>query len=378
MRISRHFRNTLFVTGLGLATLAAYGQEQPLSPTQSAQTEEEALLNAPRVPATRAPRTTAANATTRPGTVETTAVTPAEDVTAGTFGGGTGTYSFLGDTGFGTTTPSGKVHVANGAYFVETNLTSASIFGYTFQKSRGTAGAKTIVAVGDSTGFFQFQGWDGTTYRQNAIVRATVEGTPAAGSIAGALIFGTTPQGTTAALERVRIASNGNVGIGTTNPTFKLHVVGNANFTGAVTGANISATYQDVAEWVPASQNLSPGDVVVLNTEKNNEVTLASTPYDTRVAGVVSHQPGLTLGVPAADKEMVATTGRVLVHVDATRSPIKVGDLLVTGEKAGVAMKSEPMDINGRKFHQPGTIIGKALEPMASGEGMILVLLSLQ
>jgi hypothetical protein len=31
-----------------------------------------------------------------------------------------------------------------------------------------------------------------------------------------------------------------------------------------------------------------------------------------------------------------------------------------------------------RSFHQPGTIIGKALEPLASGKGEILVLLSLQ
>jgi hypothetical protein len=41
-------------------------------------------------------------------------------------------------------------------------------------------------------------------------------------------------------------------------------------------------------------------------------------------------------------------------------------------------MRSEPMDINGRHFHQPGTIIGKALQPLQSGVGEILVLLSLQ
>ena len=41
-------------------------------------------------------------------------------------------------------------------------------------------------------------------------------------------------------------------------------------------------------------------------------------------------------------------------------------------------MRSEPIEFNGRKIHQPGTIIGKALQPLASGEGEILVLLSLQ
>jgi hypothetical protein len=74
----------------------------------------------------------------------------------------------------------------------------------------------------------------------------------------------------------------------------------------------------------------------------------------------------------------VATTGRVKVKVDATRAPIKVGDLLVTSEAEGFAMKSEPIKIGGRKIHAPGTIIGKALEPLASGTGEMLVLLSLQ
>jgi hypothetical protein len=75
---------------------------------------------------------------------------------------------------------------------------------------------------------------------------------------------------------------------------------------------------------------------------------------------------------------MVATTGRVRVKVDATRGPIRVGDLLVTSDKEGVAMKSEPVDLGGIKMHRPGTIIGKALEPLDNGVGEILVLLSLQ
>jgi hypothetical protein len=75
---------------------------------------------------------------------------------------------------------------------------------------------------------------------------------------------------------------------------------------------------------------------------------------------------------------LVATTGRVKVKVDATRAPVKVGDLLVTSDREGYAMKSEPVMVGGRKMHSPGTIVGKALEPLAGGTGEILVLLSLQ
>jgi hypothetical protein len=170
----------------------------------------------------------------------------------------------------------------------------------------------------------------------------------------------------------------GNVGIGTATPAYKLHVIGNAHFQGTVTGTNIRATYQDVAEWVPATTDLEPGTVVVLNKARNNEVMASFGAYDTRVAGVVSAQPGLSLGVEGEGKEQIATYGRVKVKVDATSDPIEVGDLLVTSAISGTAMRSEPMDINGRSFHQPGTIIGKALEPLAGGIGEILVLLSLQ
>lgn len=157
-----------------------------------------------------------------------------------------------------------------------------------------------------------------------------------------------------------------------------LRVEGNAHFTGSVTGANITAHLQDLAEWVPASEELSPGTVVVLNKRTNNTVRASSGAYDTSVAGVVSAQPGISLGIQGPDMVQVATTGRVKVRVDATEQAIAIGDLLVTSNVVGTAMRSLPMTINGRAFHQPGTLIGKALEPLETGVAEILVLLSLQ
>jgi hypothetical protein len=147
---------------------------------------------------------------------------------------------------------------------------------------------------------------------------------------------------------------------------------------GTLTAGNIAAKYQDVAEWVPSSEELTPGTVVVLNPDHNNQVMPSSRAYDTAVAGVVSATPGIVLGEEAKNKEKVATTGRVHVRVDASKMPIRIGDLLVTSDRAGVAMRSEPVKVSGIEMHRPGTIIGKALEPLSSGEGEILVLLSLQ
>jgi hypothetical protein len=171
----------------------------------------------------------------------------------------------------------------------------------------------------------------------------------------------------------------GNVGIGTPSTSYKLDVNGSAHVASDMTvDGNISAKYQDVAEWVPSTQKLSAGTVVVLDTTLTNHVLASTTSYDTAVAGVVSERPGIALGEGGGGKVLVATTGRVKVKADAALAPIKVGDLLVTSDKEGVAMKSVPMIVGGRRMHAPGTIIGKALEPLDKGTGEILVLLSLQ
>jgi len=177
---------------------------------------------------------------------------------------------------------------------------------------------------------------------------------------------------------------NGKLAVGRTTVSsgYNLDVSGglhadtiNAN---TVTGNNITAVYQDLAEWVPASESIDAGTVVVISPDATNEVSPSSHAYQTSVAGVVSDRPGLLLGVGSASKAKIATTGRVKVKVDARQGAIRRGDLLVTSDRRGVAMKSQPVSVGGIEIHRPGTLVGKALEPLESGEGEILVLLSLQ
>ncbi len=246
-----------------------------------------------------------------------------------------------GHVGIGDQNPQAFLSVAGGSYNSTAIFTSAS-----------TAGTG-LVLQNTSTGGHKFD-----------LISTGAEDGPGAGALG---VFDET-----AAAYRLTVLPDGRVGIGVTIPTATLDVNGNINVSG-----NINAKYQDVAEWVPTTAALEPGTVVVLDRHVSNHVTESRVAYDTSVAGVVSAQPGITLGDAAAGETKVATLGRVRVKADGT-APISIGDLLVTSNIPGVAMKSEPLNVSGRSFHQPGTIIGKALESLACGRGQILVLLTLQ
>lgn len=286
--------------------------------------------------------------------------------------------------GIGTTAPAAELHVVSQTATINlrglvvdhyTNDGNAAML--TARKARGTLAAPLAVQNGDFLVNLFPMAYDGTQFINPSRIRFVVDGAVSAGSVPTAfqILTGSTLTGGT---ERVRVTSGGNVGIGTSTPAQRLHVVGNVRVDGELTGTNVRAHFQDLAEWVPSNVDLEPGTVVILDRAIGNAVMASSGAYDTTVAGVVSAQPGIILGEEGPSKEQVATTGRVRVKVDASTGSIQVGDLLVTSTKSGRAMKSSPVDIAGIAMHRPGTIIGKALEPLQNGEGEILVLLSMQ
>jgi hypothetical protein len=188
------------------------------------------------------------------------------------------------------------------------------------------------------------------------------------GPASGRIVFSTNAGG--GMTEKLTIMGNGLIGIGTTNPTAMLHVTGDIKADG-----NIAAKYQDVAEWVRTPRPLTPGTVVVIDPAAPNQVVEGRKPFDPLVAGVVSARPGVVLGEKSDDKIAVAHSGRVKVKVDARYGPVAIGDLLVTSPTTGHAMRAT--DSGGTSIRL-GTLLGKALEPLASGQGEILVLLTLQ
>ncbi|MBI2821381.1 MAG: hypothetical protein HYX74_04100 [Acidobacteria bacterium] len=264
-----------------------------------------------------------------------------------------------GNVGIGTTTPSTRLHVVGGTKIEGGVNIEAGVSDLLTVKS--TTSAANVI----------FQ----TSAGQSAEFTANASGLQFNAPLAGNdIVFRT--QG----MNPVVFKSGGSVGIGTTTPdsSARLHVAGAARIDGALGAASFVAKYQDLAEWVPASLSVGAAMVVVLDPERPNHVRPSSRAYDTAVAGVISPEPGILLGEGGAGKVKVATTGRVKLKADATGAPIRVGDLLVTSDKEGMAMRSEPVEVAGIQMHRPGTLVGKALEPLDEGEGEILVLLSLQ
>jgi len=120
------------------------------------------------------------------------------------------------------------------------------------------------------------------------------------------------------------------------------------------------------------------GDLLVIDATANRRVALAQQPYSTLVAGIYSTKPGL-LGTTRKVNEIapqnevpLAVVGVVPCKVTAENGAIRVGDLLVTSYTSGHAMKGTD------RSKMLGAVVGKALEPLEEGKGVIQVLVTLQ
>ena len=192
----------------------------------------------------------------------------------------------------------------------------------------------------------------------------------------------------------VTMQGSGNVGIGTTAPGAKLEVDGSVKLTA---GSGASVTFQDgsvqTVAWngvlsggdyaesvdvIGDRMQYEPGDVLVIDPSSKGKFMKSTEAYSTAVMGIYSTRPGVVGRRQSTDKSHMkeevpmAMVGVVPTKVSAESGAIKAGDLLVTSSKPGYAMKGKD------RSQMMGAIIGKALEPLDAGTGVIEVAVSIQ
>jgi hypothetical protein len=149
-------------------------------------------------------------------------------------------------------------------------------------------------------------------------------------------------------------------------------VVGDITVTGDVllTGADCAEQF-DFSGMRP-----DPGTVLVIDDDGGLQESYQ--PYDKKVAGVVSgggeykHSILLDSRGLGEGRVPLALVGKVYCKVDASYSPVRVGDLLTTSATAGYAMRAtDPL-----RSH--GSVFGKALKELQDGQGIIPILVALQ
>lgn len=132
---------------------------------------------------------------------------------------------------------------------------------------------------------------------------------------------------------------------------------------------------------------MEAGDIVELDPDKPKHYRKARG-QSQLIAGIITTKPGFTLGnevikkaspkvAERANKDLeevalyqpkLALLGRVPVKATTENGPIRLGDLLTVSTKPGYAMRC------GQAKECEGMVVGKALETLESGEGLILVL----
>ncbi|WP_298709233.1 hypothetical protein [uncultured Chitinophaga sp.] len=155
----------------------------------------------------------------------------------------------------------------------------------------------------------------------------------------------------------------------------RINKAGRGFFNGgtAVSGADLAESFAVEG----TSDAYEPGDVLVISTNTDRMVEKSAQPYSTLVAGVYATKPGVLLTEGnATDEEMghvpMGVVGVIPTKVCDEGGPIARGDLLVTSSKPGYAMKADPDKV------KTGQVLGKALQQLSGGTGVIKVLVNVK
>ena len=209
--------------------------------------------------------------------------------------------------------------------------------------------------------------------------------------------------------EAMTILNNGNVGIGITNPTAKLHLnssIGTVsleiNSNAALPGKDVlllrsdvvydddpvfrvqadglvfadgayTGTGADYAEYFYTKDaNLQPGEAVCIDLTTENGVKRCQNNGDNNLMGIVSSKPSI-IGNKTADQEkdpthyaIIGMLGQVKGKVSTENGSLSVGDSLTAGSKPGEM----------RRANAGESTVGIALQNFAEPTGSIQILIS--
>jgi hypothetical protein len=252
-----------------------------------------------------------------------------------------------------------------------TSGSTNGVFGQSFSPNGGGGFFQDNASAGGT-------GVTGVTYSTSGWA-VGVQGLAVGTTGGGAAVFGlaSSPNGTAAVFSN---AAGGNIivgGIG--QPVVNVFRVDGTGRVYADGGFQPNGAYFAESMAVAGDRRqYQAGDLLVIDTTANRRLTLSQQPYSTLVAGIYSTKPGM-LGstrkldeTAPRDEVPLGVVGIVPCKVTTENGPIQVGDLLVSSKSPGHAMKGTDRN------RMLGAVVGKALEPLSQGRGVIQVLVTLQ
>lgn len=161
---------------------------------------------------------------------------------------------------------------------------------------------------------------------------------------------------------------------------------------GRVITQEIEVTGGDLAEFFKVNpgnahnNQLRPGVLLSIDESNPGDMIMTTEAYDRKIAGIISGangvKPGLLMSGSLAEEEErasvqanqfpIALAGKVYVYANTENGIIQAGDMLTSSSVPGYAMKVTDYE------RAQGAIIGKAMTSLESGNGFVLVLVTLK